>query len=293
MQLWHITFAGDERQVLFCEEASRRTAIRTLARVCGAVLVLFALVDEHLHLVVFGTREQVGRLKRAVLLALQPLTATPIDPGRLKAVRGRSHMLSLVSYLLEQPQHHGLPDHPATYGGSCFPDLVGARIVPGLTLRLGDALPRYRLRDAYPSVQLAPRPLSPASLPYVRDIGAARLAAAAASAFAVGPELVGRAEPVVRARRTAAVLGAEAGISAGDLALALGATRSALRKARERPCPGAHRRAVLLWLELEARACGVPLGPGTTPEMNDHPHGCSRQSGTTRRVRRHPPRDSR
>lgn len=101
--LWHITFAGDERQVLFPEEAQRRAALRAVARVAAGVLVLFAIVDEHLHLIVFGTRPKVGCLKRSVQLALRPLTSTPIDPGRLRPVNGRSHMRTLVTYLLEKP----------------------------------------------------------------------------------------------------------------------------------------------------------------------------------------------
>lgn len=259
--LWHITFAGDERQILFPEESERRAAVRAIARITAGVLVLFSVVDEHLHLIVFGTREQAGRLKRAVQLSLQPLTATPIDPGRVRPVNGRSHMDSLVTYLLEQPEHHGIPVHPATYSGSCFPDLVGARSVVGMELRLRDALPRYRLRKAYKVVGLPDVPLEPVSLERVREVGATRLVSASAGAFGVGPVLLGQQAEVIRAKTAAAMIGTAAGISCSDLAFALELSPSGLRRTRYRGSPDTDQQTVLLMLALmEAAMCSPTPG---------------------------------
>jgi hypothetical protein len=38
-----------------------------------------------------------------------------------------------VTYLLKQPVKHGLDVHPALWTGSCFLDLIGARLIPGFS----------------------------------------------------------------------------------------------------------------------------------------------------------------
>lgn len=72
--------------------------------------------------------------------------------------------------------------------------------------------------------------------------------------FAVGPDLHGRGEPVVRARTAAVGVGVQVGVPSQELTFALGWTPSGLRKARRRPCPETDRRAVLLRLALEERS---------------------------------------
>ena len=75
MPSWHLTVASDGRTPLFPDEARRRAAVRTLARVAGQELVLFSVVDDHVHLVVTCDRSRVGWLGRAVVLGLRTVAA--------------------------------------------------------------------------------------------------------------------------------------------------------------------------------------------------------------------------
>lgn len=252
MRSWHLTFAAAGRHPLFPLEAARRAAVRALGRVAGDAVVLFALVDDHVHVVLFCEEAHVGRLARAILLALRRLAAAAIEPAHVRPVRDRSHLEWLVGYLLGQPEHHGLSEHPALTTGSCWPDLVGARRVPGLTLPLLRALPRFRLRDACRHVGLPEVELRPVSLDVVRAAGAVRLAETVASALAVGPGLEGNAPPVVEARAAIVQLGTAAGIHLAELAHALGVGPDAARKMGARPPDEGVLRAARTALALEA-----------------------------------------
>jgi hypothetical protein len=248
-----LTFASPTRLALFPEERRRREALHAIGRVAGGSVVLFAIVDDHLHLVLLCEPDAVGRLARALLLALRPLAAVDVLPAHVSEVRGRAHLEWLVRYLLAQPAHHGVPVHPALTTGSCFPDLVGARRVPGLTLQLGAALPRYQLRDAYAIVGLPTERIVPAPLDRVRAAGARALVEAAASAACAGP-LLGRDEASVQARRAAVHLAAEAGVPFDELAHVLAVTRDAARKIALRAAPLPLVEATRVRLALEAAA---------------------------------------
>jgi hypothetical protein len=264
MRSYHLTFASVGRHPLFPTESARRAAVRALGRVAGAWIVLFALVDDHVHVVVFCEAGRVGRLARAILLALRPLAAVEIRPAHVVPVRDRSHMASLVPYLLTQPIHHGLSEHPALTTGSCWPDLVGARRIPALTLPLLNALPRFRLRDAYRHVGLPAVELQPAADDVLRALGAVRLVAAASRAHGVGPTLA-RNEPAAAEVRTVAVqLAAAAGMHVSEVAHALAIGTDAARKIGARaPDPRAHR-AVRLAIALEGAAHALPRASQAT-----------------------------
>ena len=118
--------------------------------------------------------------------------------------------------------------------GSCFPDLIGARFLPGLELRIRDALPRYRLRRAYKAVGLPNVPVRQASDEELRRAGAVRVAAAATAALAAAPDLRGLAWPESAARRAVGVLASSAGINTGEMAFALGMTRIAAARLGKR-----------------------------------------------------------
>jgi len=249
---WHLTFSTDGRNPLFPDEYTRRRALRVLARVAGSRSALFAIVDEHLHLVLFCDRQRAGRLARATLIAVRPLAAAVVEPAHRRAVQSRSHMSWLLDYLLTQPRRHGLPVHPAIWTGSPFPDLIGARQLPGLELKLRKALPRFRIRDLYRAVGLSPGgPLLPLPLETVRAQGIARLVAATTSALAVGPSLRGNRAELVHARRVAAQLAHQCGISLTDTAWALKLTPRAARRLLEPEQDSGPLEAVRLWLALE------------------------------------------
>jgi hypothetical protein len=230
MHTWHLTFATDGRNPMFPDESVSRKAVRALGRVAGTSAALFNIVDEHIHLVLWCDRHRCGRLAQALLRAVRPLASAPVDPARIRSVETRAHMKRLVDYVLSQTLHHEIPVHPALWSGSCFPDLIGARLIPGLALQLGKALPRYRIRDLYQAVGLTEGPLAPLPLEAVRSAGIARLVSATSAALAVGPALIGRTAPVVHARRVSAQLAHQSEIAIAEVAWALDLTsRSAYR----------------------------------------------------------------
>lgn len=254
MRSYHLTFSAVGRHPLFPLEAARRAAVRALARVAGAWVVLFALVDDHVHVVVSCEEDRVGRLARAILLALRPLASVGIDPAHVRPVRDRGHMEWLVGYVLSQPTHHGLAEPPALTTGSCWPDLVGARRVPGMAMPILRPLPRFRLRDACRHVGLPEVELAPVSLDVVRAAGAARLVDTVADTLAVPPGLDGNVPAVVDARTAAAHLGADAGIHLVEMAHALRVGVDAARRMGARPRDEAVLRAARVHLALQAAA---------------------------------------
>ncbi len=251
MHTWHLTFATDGRNPLFPEEAVYRTAVRALGRVAGTSAVLFNIVDEHIHLLLWCDRPRSGRLAQALLRAMRPLASAVVEPARIRPVESRAHMKSLVDYVLSQTIHHKIPVHPALWTGSCFPDLIGARILRGLELQLRQALPRFRMRDVYQAVGLTNGPLAPCPLEAVRSAGISRLVAATSAALAVGPILTGNSAPVVQARRVTAQLAHQSEIAIAEVAWALDlAPRSAYRLL-QRPVDPATSKAVRIRLALE------------------------------------------
>ncbi|MDP2310840.1 MAG: hypothetical protein Q8P18_32780 [Pseudomonadota bacterium] len=259
MRSFHLTFAAVGRHALFPTERARRAAVRALGRVAGAWIVLFAIVDDHVHVVVLCEEERVGRLARAIVLALRPVASAALEPAFVRPVRDRGHLESLVGYVLTQQAHHGLAEHGALATGSCYRDLLGARLVPGLTLRIGQALPRFRLREACRHVALPEVELCPVTLDVVRAAGAARVVAAASAALAVAPELIGNAAEVVEVRRAAVQLALTSGIHLAEMAHALGIGVGTARRLAVREVAEPVLRAIRLELALEA-AVGAAAG---------------------------------
>jgi hypothetical protein len=104
----------------------------------------------------------------------------PLLSAHVSPVATRAHAEWLVRYTLGQGEHHGIDVDPATSPGSWFADLVGARRLGGLSLRLGDLLPRFRAREAYLMVGLPMSELSPADDAIVARLGLAVVAERAA-----------------------------------------------------------------------------------------------------------------
>jgi len=230
MQPWHLTTSSTTRHALFPSEAHRTRAIHTIARVAGSTLVLFCIVDDHAHVVVLCDRAQAGRLARALKLSLGPIAAVPLNPVHIKPINGRNHMQEVYRYILQQPTHHGLSGHPALWSGSCFPDLIGARWVPGMRLRIGDVLPRIGPGDACVGVGLSRRRIEQMPLDAIRAVGAKRLVSAAAMAGAADPALKGKRAETSRARRVACILARQAGIPLSEMSWALDIHAGSARK---------------------------------------------------------------
>jgi len=273
MDLHHLTLATDGRRTLFPDETARRTALRALGGALAGRALLFCVVDDHVHVVLEGERAAVGRVAQAIAHRLGKLASAPLDPSRIRPVEDRAHLQSLVRYLLLQPTHHRLAGHPALWTGSCLPDLVGARAVQGLSLRLGAHLPRFHARDACALLGLPD--LDPLPGPAVRALGPVRVLAAASAVLAVGPVLAGRDAAVVAARRLGAAAATGAGIPAGEIAWAAFVTRRSAYRHAASPADPALARAVALRLTLEEAARNAPLPPlaaegdGLPPDLVD------------------------
>ncbi|MFH1468813.1 MAG: hypothetical protein ABIO70_30775 [Pseudomonadota bacterium] len=254
----HVTWSAEGRHPLFPDEALRRRAVRKLAEVARESLTVFCLVDEHVHAALMGEPEVLRRRMRAITRSMRGLAVVSLDGPRQKVIQDRAHMKNVVDYVLRQPEHHELPVHSALWSGGCFPDLVGARIVPDLRLRLCDALPRYSLRDAFEAVGLPPRRLEEPGPEALRLLGAGALFDAACAALCVVPRSGSHTPDEAQARRTAHVLAREIGLPLSTMAaVAQVGSRSARRLASE-PLPAPVRRAVLLRLALEAQVQALP-----------------------------------
>ncbi len=196
---------------------------------------------------------RTGRIAAALFQALRPIAAAPLLPARAVPVDTRRHLEFLADhYILEQSKKHGLAEPPALFEGSCFLDLVGARVVdPAISTRLVAALPRYRMRRAYRAVGLEEKPIAPLSDEAVRLLGAARIVAAAECAIAAEPGSRGNG-PVERLARCAAIqLATTVGIAIGEAAFALGITRSSAVRLSHRAVPGNVLAAIRKRLALE------------------------------------------
>jgi hypothetical protein len=177
---WQLTFAAIGRTRLYPRAVERLAAVRTVARVGGDALRLFSIVDEHVHTVVAADRVAAGHLASAMARALGALPgAATLAPVHVSAVNGRSHLETLVRYLIQQPHHHGISVHPALWSGACLPDLAGARRIPGFDRQgIIDDLPRLDIAGTALRCAGIVERLVPSKDADLRSLGASRLWAA-------------------------------------------------------------------------------------------------------------------
>lgn len=249
---WHITLAADGRSALFPSAAARVEAARALATAGGSAGVLFCAADDHVHLVVRA--ERAGRIASRLSQLLRHRTGGPLEPARLRAVETRAHLESLVRYVLDPSSHHQLAtaDHPATWPGSCFLDLVSARALPGFrpgTLR--ESLPRLSREELYAAVGL--EPVEPAGDDVLASLGADALAEAAAGTVGL-PAPLGQTASEVVATRAVVQLAGRLGVPSSRLALALGASRRTLERCRAAPPVPDAERAIRQWVAVSRAA---------------------------------------
>jgi len=237
---------------MFRDERTRRRAIRRLVALHGR-LALFSQVDTHLHDVPVGSRTEAGRVSQRVVQAMRKRFKLDLQPADIRPVRDRSHMLWLVRYVLTQGPHHRIPGDPATDTGSCFLDLIGARVIEGLELVVNTVLPRLSKMDLCQMVGLPEVP-QPATVEQIRRVGVVRLWDAACAALCVGPDAAGNSVPEVMARRAAVQIGRAAGFSWADLALALGRPPRTVHRLAAAVVPEAVLDAVRLRIDLELLA---------------------------------------
>lgn len=265
MKIYHLTWATQGRQPAFPAEEARRAVLRVLASVVGRDIVLFAIVDDHVHIVLILNPARLRRVQAALSKVLNNRSAAPFSSPYMRPVETRTHMNSLVAYCLNQFPHHGLADDPATATGSCFPDLIGARRLPGMNLQIATALPRFRQRDAYEAVGLAAE-VVPAEDAELRHLGAARLAELVAETLGVGPGFVGNGASIATARRVAARLALDVGFRPRDIAEPLAITAIAAARLAIRPVEEADLRAVRKRVALLNAVAARTFTPGVVRE---------------------------
>jgi len=247
MDIWYLKLEARERERFQLNEATVRRIIRKLAGIAGDDLALFAVTPKGVHLVVVADARRAGRISAATALTVRPLVAARLRPTYRQQVRSRRHMLWYVDHLLSAGlEQEGVEAHPALWSGSCFPELIGARIVDGLVLQLGLVLPQYRTRSAFAAVGLSrDQPLAPLAPPWLRAAGAERIVTAVAAALAIRPpkppsEMTEPAFPdntevMIMARRAAARLATIAGLAWSDVAWGLGISERSARRLAGRP----------------------------------------------------------
>ncbi len=254
MQSWHLTFPARGRLALFPTEALRRQALHRLAPTVTDRALLFCLVDDHVHLVLRAERAEAGRIGQAVLFALRAV-APHLQRAHIRPVEGRSHLLWRVRYCLQQPSHHGLQTHPALYSGSCLPDLLGARLLPGLRLCLHEELPRLRAGEllshvGLSEVGLSEDPLVEPDEAELRGVGFHSLMEVSAAALALDLPLAGHGPLAVAARIAVVQL---SGASNKSLGAELQVSRETLRRYRLTDVQPGLQRAIGRQLALRQR----------------------------------------
>ena len=250
MTIWHLTISSMSRTVLFPDEGALRRAVRCILRVAGAWVVLFGIVDDHVHVAVVCDVARLRWVRTALVQALSALAGQRLV-SHVTPVESRAHLSRLVAYLLRQTVHHGIDVHPGAASGSCYPDLIAARCVVPLWERLRRLLPRMKLRDLHGIVGLPPERVVPASDDELRIAGAHRLLLASAAAHAADPALGDRTAPVVAARRATIHLAAEVGLSRSELVRVLGLTGQRIGQLAREPVAEAAVRAIRLQVRLD------------------------------------------
>ena len=187
---WHVTIATEGRFAL----DSTLPLVAAVIRVCRA-LILFAVVDDHVHVVLYGDRAAVGAVVSGLSRALAALVNCELQPARICPVEGRDHLRRLVGYLAGQPAKHGI----SWWEGSCLLDLLGARQIGFDPARIAAELPRESVQAlALRGAGFEFDAMSPASDALVRDHGPVR---GYRSALAV----VGLTDRATRSRQRAAI----------------------------------------------------------------------------------------
>ncbi len=182
---------------------------------------------------------------------MQPLVDAELQPAFKRLVKDRGYLAWLIRYHVRQPIKHNVKEHAALWSGSCFQDLVGARYVPGLALTIAQSLPQYSVKTVLSHLMLSPFSAVPLGNDAVRALGARRIAAAAASAVAAGPSLDNLERASVHAKRAAALLAHEVGISNDEITWALPVSKRTVQRAAPREGDDRRLKAIRVRLALE------------------------------------------
>ena len=232
MHLSHITIPTAGRTRLTRTPRELLALVRSLAI---PARLLFSVADEHLHTVDFASQPTL-RARDLSRRIQSVLPEVELQAPHVKPVRDRSHLQSLVGYLLEQPTKHGLPGHPALWPGHCFLDLIGARKLEGFSAApLMLELPRLRAGSLLPHVSLPGGPIRPIDDEALRRLGAERIIHLAAAVVGLSDLPLNRSRLATRFRQVVVHAGYAAGLAPRDIAPHLTLTTRAMRKLAARP----------------------------------------------------------
>ena len=251
MQIWHLTFSSANRLPPFPTPGHRLEAARCIARVGAGRVLMFELPDDHGHVMSACREIELPSLRSALTRALTPIAVVPIAASHVQPVRSRVHLLRNVRYFLTQSEHHGIA-RPLLDPGSCFQDLVGARILPGFEpAALKRAAPRLTRADLLAIVKLPESALSPATPADLRRVGVSAIVRVAAEAVGAKTDLADRTAATVLARRAAVHTTDLSDLSRRDLRTELQLSARAIRRLAHEPIDSAVLRAVRLRVSIE------------------------------------------
>lgn len=210
MNLWHLSLATESRAPMCADDATTLAFVRAIVRVTNPLL--FAVVDDHGHVLARGTRRELSAVATGLALALAALGVPALDRARIREVKDRSHLMSLIPYFVRQREHHGLPWAPLA-PGSCLADLVGARQIGFDAAAIAHALPRV---DVVATALWAARlPRDPVPLATAAEIAARGLSAWDLALATAGlADANGRPDEAVAIRRAWRHISAFAGFGA-------------------------------------------------------------------------------
>ncbi|MHC4391568.1 MAG: transposase [Planctomycetota bacterium] len=265
-QLLHLTLVIRGRLSIARTETERRRLVHSVTQVGRAQLLAFGVVDDHAH---FALRSPwAGVTARSLAHRIRGLRPDlELKTPHIEPIGSRRYLKRVVKYIIEQPRHHGLAVPAPIWSGSCFQDLVGARLLPQFDrTRLVEELPRLRLRELFEHLDLGSEPLRPASRAELRAAGPLRLASLASRVFAVSPALASQTLPSIRARALAVQACHFAGFPNAAIVGCVGASaRTVRRLAAGAPSPSALR-ALQIQLALDERVRSRAWDSGAVQE---------------------------
>ncbi len=245
--------------------------VRTIGRVAGSAAVLFGFAVEHGHVVVDTPDARALGYLRSKLRRAAPFAGLAADDVYETPVTDRDHLATLASYFGRQPFHHGLPWDSALYLGSTFPDLVGARLLPGFRASAVHAalshvdVPETMLR----SIGLR-GPLLPATDVDARELGAVLTWRACRDALAM-PANDRLSDIAITTLRTFCALTSRAGFHQKEARDAACISRPAWYRLLALGAPAEAVEAVRMRIALVRLAAATPVSARKVPERTPPP----------------------
>ena len=236
---WHVNCARWSRQVLAAERTETIQLLGAAVRASRRVeLLAFSVADTHVHFLLRGEREAVGRAIQGFEGGVSRTRAfvEGFSPAHFEAIRSQAHLSRAFWYAARQDLHHGTRRDPFV-DGNLLADQLGLRLLDRRAWeRVRTHLPRVRLQEL---------------LGLVEELGAGvqhrtpLQAVAEGAASALGrPTLDGRTPQVAGARSAALRVGSELGLEEARIAEQMAIAPATLRVMRRRVPEEALLRAV-------------------------------------------------